>query len=89
MPEKYLLGDKAWATIEPLLPTVYDGERRHDDRRIISGIVHVLRSGCRRKDGPAIDGPTRQSIIGSIAGAAAGELSRGRHPQTTVVGTRA
>jgi transposase len=43
MPDEYLLGDKAWATIEPLLPTVYAGARRHDDRRIISGIVHVLR----------------------------------------------
>jgi transposase len=50
MPHEYLLDDKAWAAIEPLLPTVYAGARRHDDRRIISGIVHVLRSGCRWKD---------------------------------------
>ena len=57
MPDEYLLGDKTWATIEPLLPTVYAGARRHDDRRIISGIVHVLRSGCRWKDCPAVYGP--------------------------------
>jgi transposase len=57
MPDEYLLGDKAWATIEPLLPKVYAGARRHDDRRIISGIVHVLRSGCRWKDCPAVYGP--------------------------------
>jgi transposase len=57
MPDEYLLGDKTWATIEPLLPKVYAGARRLDDRRIISGIVHVLRSGCRWKDCPAVYGP--------------------------------
>ena len=35
MPNEYWLGDKAWATIEPLLPKVYAGARRQDDRRII------------------------------------------------------
>jgi transposase len=57
MPNEYWLGDKAWATIEPLLPNVYAGARRHDDRRIISGIIHVLRSGCRWKGCPAVYGP--------------------------------
>jgi transposase len=38
-------------------PKVYAGARRKDDRRIISGIVQVLRSGCRWKDCPAIYGP--------------------------------
>jgi transposase len=28
-----------------------------DDRRVISGIVHVLRSGCRWRDAPAAYGP--------------------------------
>ena len=58
MPNEYWLGDKAWAAIEPLLPKVYAGARRQDDRRIISGIVHVLRSGCRWKDCPAVYGPS-------------------------------
>jgi putative transposase len=57
MPDEYWLDDKAWAAIEPLLPKVYAGARRHDDRRIISGIVHVLRSGCCWKDWPAVYGP--------------------------------
>jgi transposase len=26
------------------------GKERADDRRVISGILHVLRSGCRWKD---------------------------------------
>ena len=58
MAEDYLLDDQAWAAIEPLLPKVYAGARRKDDRRIISGIVHVLRSGCRWKDCPAVYGPS-------------------------------
>ena len=57
MADEYLLDDKAWAAIEPLPPKVYAGARRKDDRRIISGIVHVLRSGCRWKDCPAVYGP--------------------------------
>jgi transposase len=57
MPDAYLLDDKTWAAIETLLSTVYAGARRHDDRRIVSGIVHVLRSGCRWKDCPAVYGP--------------------------------
>jgi transposase len=38
--------------IEPRLPTDVRGKERVDDRRIISGIVHVLKSGCRWKDCP-------------------------------------
>ena len=30
-----------------------------DDRRVISGIIHVLISGCRRKDARAIYGPRK------------------------------
>jgi len=58
MADEYLIDDKAWAAIEPLLPKIYAGARRKDDRRIISGIVHVLRSGCRWKDCPAVYGPS-------------------------------
>jgi len=57
MAGEYWLDDEAWAAIEPLLPKVYAGARRKDDRRIISGIVHVLRSGCRWIDCPAVYGP--------------------------------
>ena len=57
MAGEYWLSDEAWASIEPHLPKVYAGARRKDDRRIISGIIHVLRSGCRWKDCPAVYGP--------------------------------
>ena len=57
MAGEYWLGDEPWAAIDPLLPKVYAGARRKDDRRIISGIIHVLRSGCRWIDCPAVYGP--------------------------------
>jgi transposase len=57
MAHEYMLDDQAWAAIEPLLPKVYAGARRKDDRLIISGILHVLRSGCRWKDCPEVYGP--------------------------------
>jgi hypothetical protein len=43
----FWLSDKQWARIEPHLPTDVRGVERADDRRVISGIVHVLKSGCR------------------------------------------
>ena len=46
MSKVFWLDDAAWSVVEPLLPRNQPGPRRSDDRRIISGIVHVLRSGC-------------------------------------------
>ena len=51
------LDDAQWARIEPLLPRGRKGARRVDDRRVISGIVHMLRSGARWRDCPAAYGP--------------------------------
>ena len=53
----YWLSDEAWAAIEPLLPRNQPGARRTDDRRVISGIVHVLRAGCPWRDCPSGFGP--------------------------------
>ena len=57
MRKVFWLGDEAWSAIEPLLPSNQPGARRVDDRRIISGIIHVLQSGCRWRDCPAEYGP--------------------------------
>lgn len=54
----FWLSDDAWAAIEPLLPTNQPGARRVDDRRVISGIIHVLRVGCRWQDCPPDYGPS-------------------------------
>ncbi len=53
----FWLSDEQWARIEPHLPRDVRGKARVDDRRIISGILHVLKSGCRWKDCPAEYGP--------------------------------
>ncbi len=53
----YWLSDAEWARIEPLLPQGRRGTRRVDDRRVISGIVHMLRSGARWRDCPVEYGP--------------------------------
>jgi transposase len=46
-----------WARIEPLLPRRRRGAHRVDDRRVISGIMHMLRSGARWRDCPVAYGP--------------------------------
>lgn len=43
----YRLSDEEWRRIEPLLPRGRRGAHRVDDRRVISGIMHMLRSGAR------------------------------------------
>jgi transposase len=57
MAGEFWLDDAQWAVIEPLLPTNQPGAPRQDDRRIISGIIHVLKAGCRWQDCPAVYGP--------------------------------
>src|SRR5829696_8298824 len=53
----FWLSDAEWAKIEPLMPRGRRGARRVDDRRVISGIVHMLRSGARWRDCPSAYGP--------------------------------
>jgi transposase len=53
----FWLSDQQWEQIRPHLPTDVRGKDRADDRRVISGILHVLKSGCRWCDCPAEYGP--------------------------------
>src|ERR1700739_2873413 len=53
----FWLSDEQWARIESHLPTDVRGVERKDDRRVISGILHVLKSGCRWCDCPPEYGP--------------------------------
>jgi transposase len=53
----FWLSDDQWRQIEPYLPTDVRGKERVDDRRVISGILHVIRSGCRWCDCPQQYGP--------------------------------
>ena len=52
----FWLSDEQWKRIERHLPTDVRGVERADDRRVISGIVHVLKSGCHWCDCPPQSG---------------------------------
>jgi len=55
----FWLSDAQFSKILPHLPTDTRGKKRVDDRRVISGIIHVLKSGCRWIDAPADYGPRK------------------------------
>ena len=56
------MSDQFWLTkaqlkhVEPFFPRTR-GIPRVDDRRVVSGIVHVNRNGLRWRDAPAVYGP--------------------------------
>lgn len=56
---EFWLTEAQFARLAPLLPTDTRGVARVDDRRVISGIVHVLQSGCRWRDAPEVYGPRK------------------------------
>ena len=53
----FWLSDAQFARLQPLLPNKVRGVPRVDDRKVISGIVHVIRSGPMWRDAPACYGP--------------------------------
>ena len=55
----FWLTDAQFARIAPHLPADTRGKARVDDRRVISGIVHVLKSGGRWVDAPDVYGPRK------------------------------
>ncbi len=57
--DHFWLTDEQFARIVPHLPTDTRGKARVDDRRVISGIIHVLKSGGRWVDAPEVYGPRK------------------------------
>ena len=55
----FWLTDDQFSKIEPHLPRDTRGRERVDDRRVISGIIHVLKSGGRWIDAPPDYGPRK------------------------------
>ena len=76
MAEPYLLTKRQMARLAPLLPQDTRGVARVDDRRVISGIVHVLRSGCRWVDAPPAYGPRKTLYNRFVRWAAKGVWER-------------
>lgn len=58
MAELFWLSNEQWAVMEPFMPKNQPGPERNDDRQVISGILHVVRTGCRWCDCPAEYGPS-------------------------------
>ena len=52
MSEMFLLSEDQMARISPFFPLSH-GMPRVDDRRVISGIIFVIRNGLRWRDVPA------------------------------------
>ncbi len=59
MSDVFWLNERQFSRLAPLLPTDTRGKPRVDDLRVISGIVHVLKSGGRWIDAPAVYGPRK------------------------------
>lgn len=67
----FWLSDKAWAAVEPHLPHGRPGKPRIDDRTVISGILHVLKTGCRWAMFRLPMSRRRQSTIATTVGSRA------------------
>jgi len=68
MADLLLLSEAQMHRIEPYFPLSH-GIARVDDRRVISGIVFVIKNGLRWRDAPLGYGPHKTIITGSCAGA--------------------
>ena len=56
MSDQFWLSEEQLARIEPYFPLSH-GMPRVDDRKVISGIIHVIRNGLRWRDAPEVYGP--------------------------------
>lgn len=55
----FWLSEEQFSRLQPLLPNKPRGVPRVDDRRVIGGIVHVIRNGLMWRDAPAVYGPSK------------------------------
>ena len=58
MSDHYWLTEPQLERIKPWFPRSH-GRPRVDDRRAISGIIHVIRNGLRWRDAPEVYGPLK------------------------------
>lgn len=54
---RYVLTDDEWVAIKPMLPNKPRGVPRVNDRRVLNGILGVLRAGAPWRDLPVNFGP--------------------------------
>src|SRR3954465_16081659 len=93
MGDLFLLSERQMARISPYFPLAH-GVPRVDDRRVVSGIVYVIRNGLQWKDAPAAYGPhktlynrfIRWSRIGVFDRIFAALAGAGERPARTITG---
>ncbi len=56
MSDNFWLNEEQLGRISPFFP-ISHGVPRVDDRRVVSGIIHVIRNGLRWCDAPEVYGP--------------------------------
>ena len=86
------LSDAQMERIKPYFPLSH-GVARVDDRRVISGIIFVIRNGCRWRDAPSDYGPhktiynrfVRWSRLGVFNKIFAELASKGPRPQRLMI----
>lgn len=54
---RFDLSEQEWSIVSPLLPNKPRGVARTDDRRVLNGIFHILRTGAPWRDLPERYGP--------------------------------
>ena len=92
MPKLPMLSEVQMYRLHPLFP-VQRGLRRVDDRRVINGIIYVIRYGLRWKDAPAGYGPPttlynrhiRWSRLGVFARIFAALAAKGGAPERLMI----
>ena len=77
MPDHHFwLSDAQFARLKPLLPNKPRGVPRVDVRRVISGIIHVIRNGLMWRDAPLAYGPHKTLYNRFIRWSQAGVFDR-------------
>src|SRR3954454_1031589 len=92
MGDLFLLSERQMARISPYFPLAH-GVPRVDDRRVVSGIVYVVRNGLQWKDVPKEYGPhktlynrfMRRSRLGVFDRIFAALASEGSKPERTMI----
>jgi putative transposase len=75
MSDHYWISEAQVERIKPYFPRPH-GRPRVDDRRVVSGIIHVIRNGLRLRDAPAVYGPSKTLYNRFIRWSKAGVFNR-------------
>jgi len=72
----FWLSDVQFTRLQPLFPNKPRGVPRVDDRRVISGIIHVIRNGLMWRDAPERYGPHKTLYNRFVRWSALGVFNR-------------